>query len=245
MAQYLGRDIGSGVASPTPSAGLSLAPGEHHVAVCDPGPGLVPLTVRNLKHQAQRAREGACDPSTASPSSGRTMQTTNPSNLSTGHRACKPPQRSRRGAGDRYGHGFTLIEVMIVVAIVAIIAAIALPSYQDSVRKSRRADAVLALQQIQIEQEKLRAECSSFAAGLAAARVCDAATPANNRLALATTSSDAYYTLALTGVTATGYTSTATAVAGTSQANDTGCTVLTLAVAGLTLTRTPAECWTR
>ncbi|MGI9154922.1 MAG: type IV pilin protein [Rubrivivax sp.] len=173
------------------------------------------------------------------------MQTTNPSKLSTSHRACKTLQRSHRSAGYRCGCGFTLIEMMIVVGILAIVVAIALPSYQQSVRKSRRADAVLALQQIQIGQERLRAECSSYAAGLAAARVCDAATPANNRLALPTTSPDGYYTLALTGVTATGYTATATAVAGTSQADDTGCTVLTLAVAGLTLTRTPAECWTR
>lgn len=173
------------------------------------------------------------------------MQTTNPSKLSTSHRACKTLQPSRCSAGREHASGFTLIEVMIVVAIVAIIATIALPSYQDSVRKSRRTDAVLALQQVQLEQEKLRAECNGFAAGLAAARVCDAATPANNRLALPTTSPDGYYTLALTGVTATGYTATATAVAGTSQADDTGCTVLTLAVTGLTLTRTPAECWTR
>jgi len=36
--------------------------------------------------------------------------------------------------------GFTLIEVMIVVAIVAVLAAIAYPSYQDQVRKSRRAE---------------------------------------------------------------------------------------------------------
>ena len=38
-------------------------------------------------------------------------------------------------------HGFTLIELMITLAVVAILAAIAYPSYQDSVRKSRRADA--------------------------------------------------------------------------------------------------------
>ncbi len=139
--------------------------------------------------------------------------------------------------------GFTLIEIMVVVAIVAIIASIALPSYQQSVHKSRRADAVLALQQIQVEQEKLRAECTSYAADLAAARVCDTATPANNRLALASTSSDGYYTLALSGISATGYTATATATG--SQADDAECPSLVLQVAGLTLTRTPAQCWTR
>ena len=36
--------------------------------------------------------------------------------------------------------GFTLIELMVTVAIVGILAGIAYPSYQDSVRKSRRSD---------------------------------------------------------------------------------------------------------
>jgi type IV pilus assembly protein PilE len=60
---------------------------------------------------------------------------------------------------------------------------------------------------------------------------------------LATTSSDGYYTLALSGISATGYTATATATG--SQADDAECPSLVLQVAGLTLTRTPAQCWTR
>lgn len=54
--------------------------------------------------------------------------------------------------------GFTLIELMIVVAIVGIIAAIAFPSYMDSVRKSRRADAKSTILQVASQEERYYTE---------------------------------------------------------------------------------------
>lgn len=46
-----------------------------------------------------------------------------------------------RSAAARQARGFTLIELMIVVAVVAILAAVSYPLYSDQVRKSRRAQA--------------------------------------------------------------------------------------------------------
>lgn len=56
-------------------------------------------------------------------------------------------------AGNR-SDGFTLIEVMIVVAIIGIIAAVAYPSYQGYVRKAQRVDAKSALLEVSARQEK-------------------------------------------------------------------------------------------
>lgn len=59
--------------------------------------------------------------------------------------------------------GFTLIELMIVVVIVGILAMIALPAYQDYVRKSRRADVLTKLLDTQLQQEKWRANNIRYA----------------------------------------------------------------------------------
>lgn len=62
----------------------------------------------------------------------------------------------------RRQQGFTLIELMIVVAVVAILAAIAIPSYLEQTRKGRRAEAVRAVGELQLAQERWRAENPSY-----------------------------------------------------------------------------------
>ncbi len=64
-------------------------------------------------------------------------------------------------------HGFTLIELMIAVAIVAIITAVALPSYQNSVLKGRRADALAAVAAVQQSQERWRGNQPVYSTSLA------------------------------------------------------------------------------
>ncbi len=54
----------------------------------------------------------------------------------------------------RISQGFTLIELMVVVAVVGILGAIAYPSYQDSVLKGRRAQARTALAELLQQQER-------------------------------------------------------------------------------------------
>ncbi|NRP09310.1 MULTISPECIES: type IV pilin protein [unclassified Marinobacterium] len=62
----------------------------------------------------------------------------------------------------RHQKGFTLIELMIVVAIIGILASIAYPAYQDYVQQARRTEAMNALSEVRIAQEKWRANHTSF-----------------------------------------------------------------------------------
>jgi prepilin-type N-terminal cleavage/methylation domain-containing protein len=66
--------------------------------------------------------------------------------------------------------GFSLIELMIVVAIVGILAAVAIPSFRTYIQKSKTAEAVTFLGEIRQREESYRAEFGTYCAAAVAPR---------------------------------------------------------------------------
>ena len=67
--------------------------------------------------------------------------------------------------------GFTLIEMMIVVALIAILAAIALPAYTEQIKKSRRAEAQAYMLAVAARQQQFLVDTRAYAAGTTASVV--------------------------------------------------------------------------
>ncbi|MFO1370605.1 MAG: type IV pilin protein [Marinagarivorans sp.] len=107
--------------------------------------------------------------------------------------------------------GFTLIEVLVTVAIVAILAAIAIPSYSQYVQKTRRTDAQEKLLDMAAQQERWFFSNNQY-------------TDNADRIGTAA-SKDGYYTvtITLTGTPPTQYSLSAKAVSTRSQSGDTKC----------------------
>lgn len=128
--------------------------------------------------------------------------------------------------------GFTLVELMIAVAIMGILAAVAYPSYVSQVRKAKRSDAFVALNEMAQRQERYFLLNRSYAKGL---------TTAAGELGYGTTSPQGLYTLSVAALDAGGgactglsadacvsFTLSATPVTGSPQASDSACKTITL-----------------
>ena len=137
--------------------------------------------------------------------------------------------------------GFSLIELMIVVAVMAILATIATQSYRRYTMRANRTDAKSVLLQIQVAQEKYFLQNNGYVTTLAnivAAPPAGLGVPVNAATG-ATMSGN--YSIAVTAATPTSYTVTATAIGG--QAADTTCPTLSVDQSGQKLPGPPASCW--
>lgn len=95
--------------------------------------------------------------------------------------------------------GFTLIEMLVVLAVAAVLAAVAYPSYQSQVAKGRRADGKQALVELAQKLERFYTERGTYAgAALGAGGL------------YAEVSAGGYYTLAIATQSADGFTISAT-----------------------------------
>ena len=119
--------------------------------------------------------------------------------------------RSRFLTAHRNIAGFTLIELMITVAIIGILASIAIPSYRSYILKSRRSEAMTELTKAQTIIERC------YGANFTYAGACSPATPV--------TTPTGFYTITAASV-ATTYTFTATAAG--AQVSDTTCATMTV-----------------
>lgn len=140
---------------------------------------------------------------------------------------------------------FTLVELLIVIAIIGILASIAIPSYQKSVSKSRRADAKGALLGFANAMERHFTENNTYeGAGGTSGTPEDTGAPRIYSAQSPVDGATAYYNLTINAADDTTFTLHAAPTG--IQAND-DCGTLTLAHTGAkdvsSANLTAADCW--
>lgn len=133
--------------------------------------------------------------------------------------------------------GFTLIELMIVVAIIGILASIAYPSYQQYVLRANRAEAQAILSETAQLMERRFTTCGTYGTN---ATCATAAAPTSAVQPIGATGGAIRYNIDFSaGPSATAFTLRATPAGG--QSSDT-CGTLTLTNTGMQMPAT-AGCW--
>ena len=130
--------------------------------------------------------------------------------------------------------GFTLVELLVTVAVVAILTTLATAGYRQYLRRANRADATTALLRIASAQEKHYLQNGRYASGdeLPAAPPAGLGIPRTER---------GYYRLAVEipdGDAASGFLATATVQPGAAQADDHDCWVFAIDAQGRRSART-------
>jgi len=152
-----------------------------------------------------------------------------------------PFQAPRRGQG-----GFTLIELMIAVAIIGILLRLAFPAYQNSVMKSRRADAKTALLDLAQREERFLATQNQYTTSAPALGYAPTATVTSAAPMTIQNGSASFYTLEVTTSGSTSFTATARPT-GPQLAKDTQCKNFTIDNTGAQGvnggTGTAIDCW--
>jgi type IV pilus assembly protein PilE len=120
--------------------------------------------------------------------------------------------------------GFTLVELMVTVAIVGILASIAWPSYQQSVMHGRRTDAIQSITYYRQALERCYSQNFTY--------LNAGATPCTAAPGVATVSTNGFYTITFPTLAATQYTIQAVPIG--PQVNDLQCQVMTVNQSGQT-----------
>ena len=136
----------------------------------------------------------------------------------------------------KYTRGFTLIEVLITIAVLGILTAIVVPSYNGQTAKARRTDAKIAL----MDSVKLLEKC--YVINNAYNDASCTSFPTNGANVIY--SAEGHYKIVATGtnLTATSYTLTASPAPNSPQNSDTYCLNFTISSTG-EKGATNSDCW--